>query len=217
MFSIPTLSILDRGVVYVIAHIRGGGEMGRTWYLNGKKLHKKNSFTDFVDVTDYLATKPWADPARIACYGGSAGGLLMGAVAQPGLLRNMRSQLPRSPSWMRSPPSLTLTCHFLLWNGKEWGNPIEDKEVYEYMKSYTPYENIRTERYPAIAAVTSLHDTRVFYVEPAKWIAKLRETIDPSSPTPLLKIDMTGGHGGVPGGIPAGVRSRGTTPSSSHT
>ena len=198
MFSIPTLSILDRGVVYVIAHIRGGGEMGRTWYLNGKKLHKKNSFTDFVDVTDYLATKPWADPARIACYGGSAGGLLMGAVLNlaPEKYAVSIAQVPFVDALTTIlDPDLPLSA--LEW--EEWGNPIEDKEVYEYMKSYTPYENIRPVRYPAIAAVTSLHDTRVFYVEPAKWIAKLRETIDPSSPTPLLKIDMTGGHGGGSG------------------
>ena len=147
MFSIPTLSILDRGVVYVIAHIRGGGEMGRTWYLNGKKLHKKNSFTDFVDVTDYLATKPWADPARIACYGGSAGGLLMGAVLNlaPEKYAVSIAQVPFVDALTTIlDPDLPLSA--LEW--EEWGNPIEDKEVYEYMKSYTPYENIRPVRYP---------------------------------------------------------------------
>lgn len=197
-FSIPMLSILDRNVLYVIAHIRGGGEMGRTWYLNGKKLQKKNSFTDFVAVTDYLAAKPWVDAQRIACYGGSAGGLLMGAVLNlaPEKYAASLAEVPFVDALTTIlDPELPLSA--LEW--EEWGNPIEDRQVYEYMKSYTPYENIRPVRYPAIAAVTSLHDTRVLYVEPAKWVARLRESIDPSSPTPLLKIDMTGGHGGGSG------------------
>ena len=198
MFSIPMLSILDRGVIYVIAHIRGGGEMGRSWYQNGKKLAKKNTFTDFVDVTSYIAAKPWADEARIGCYGGSAGGLLMGAVVNlaPEKYAACLAAVPFVDALTTIlDPELPLSA--MEW--EEWGNPIEDPEVYAYMKSYTPYENIRPVRYPAIAAVTSLHDTRVLYVEPAKWIAALREQIDPSSPVPLLKIDMSGGHGGGSG------------------
>ncbi len=198
MFSIPMLSILDRGVIYVIAHIRGGGEMGRSWYQNGKKLAKKNTFTDFVDVTSYIAAKPWADEARIGCYGGSAGGLLMGAVLNlaPEKYAACLAAVPFVDALTTIlDPELPLSA--MEW--EEWGNPIEDPEVYAYMKSYTPYENIRPVRYPAIAAVTSLHDTRVLYVEPAKWIAALREQIDPSSPVPLLKIDMSGGHGGGSG------------------
>ena len=126
-----------------------------------------------MDVTDYLATKPWADPARIACYGGSAGGLLMGAVLNlaPEKYAVSIAQVPFVDALTTIlDPDLPLSA--LEW--EEWGNPIEDKEVYEYMKSYTPYENIHPVRYPAIAAVTSLHDTRVFYVEPAKWVRTAR-------------------------------------------
>ena len=172
--------------------------MGRSWYQNGKKLAKKNTFTDFVDVTSYIAAKPWADEARIGCYGGSAGGLLMGAVLNlaPEKYAACLAAVPFVDALTTIlDPELPLSA--MEW--EEWGNPIEDPEVYAYMKSYTPYENIRPVRYPAIAAVTSLHDTRVLYVEPAKWIAALREQIDPSSPVPLLKIDMSGGHGGGSG------------------
>lgn len=197
-FSVARLSVLDRNTVFVIAHIRGGGEMGRDWYTQGKKLTKKNTFTDFVDSTDYLASLPWIDGKRIAALGGSAGGLLMGAVANlaPEKYAAILAQVPFVDALTTIlDPELPLSA--LEW--EEWGNPITDKEVYDYMKSYTPYENIRPVTYPAIAAVTSLNDTRVFYVEPAKWVAKLRDTIATDSPTPLLKIEMDGGHGGGSG------------------
>ncbi|QRZ61148.1 S9 family peptidase [Rothia sp. ZJ932] len=197
-FSIARLSLLNRGVIFAVAHIRGGGELGRQWYLDGKKLAKKNSFTDFVAVTDYLAAQPFVDATNIVCMGGSAGGLLIGAVLNlaPEKYRAAIAQVPFVDALTSIlDPELPLSA--LEW--EEWGNPLESREVYEYMKSYSPYENIHPVRYPPIAAVTSLNDTRVLYVEPAKWVAKLRETIDPTSPVPLLKIEMDGGHGGGSG------------------
>ncbi|MCW4464058.1 S9 family peptidase [Glutamicibacter sp. MNS18] len=196
-FGIPRLSLLDRGVVFVIAHVRGGGELGRDWYLNGKKLHKKNSFTDFVDATRYLVETKLADPQRIVAMGGSAGGLLMGAVANlaPELYTGIVAQVPFVDALTSIlDPELPLSA--LEW--EEWGNPIEDADVYQYMKSYSPYENIRPVPYPRIAAVTSLHDTRVLYVEPAKWVAKLRDVTTGSAPI-VLKTEMDGGHGGASG------------------
>ncbi|PRA06005.1 oligopeptidase B [Arthrobacter sp. MYb229] len=196
-FGIPRLSVLDRGVVFVIAHVRGGGELGRDWYLQGKKLAKRNTFTDFIDATRYLIDAGWADPARIAALGGSAGGLLMGAIANlaPQLYTSIIAQVPFvDPLTSILDPELPLSA--LEW--EEWGNPIEDKEVYEYMKAYSPYENVTAVDYPRIAAVTSLNDTRVLYVEPAKWVAKLREVGTGSEPI-LLKTEMEGGHGGASG------------------
>lgn len=196
-FGIPRLSLLDRGVVFVVAHVRGGGELGRDWYLQGKKLNKKNTFTDFVDATTYLIEKGIADPQRIVALGGSAGGLLMGAVANlaPQLYAGIIAQVPFVDALTSIlDPELPLSA--LEW--EEWGNPIQDREVYEYMKSYSPYENIRPVPYPRIAAVTSLHDTRVLYVEPAKWVAKLREVGTGTKPI-VLKTEMEGGHGGASG------------------
>ncbi|GAA2172645.1 S9 family peptidase [Arthrobacter parietis] len=196
-FSISRLSLLDRGVIFVVAHIRGGGEMGRTWYEKGKKLEKKNTFTDFVDATTHLAGSGWVDPSRIAAIGGSAGGLLMGAVANlaPEKYRAIVAQVPFVDALTTIlDPELPLSA--LEW--EEWGNPITDPEVYRYMKEYTPYENIRAAEYPRIAAVTSFNDTRVLYVEPAKWVARLREETTGSEPI-VLKTEMDGGHGGASG------------------
>ncbi|MHA7154044.1 S9 family peptidase [Arthrobacter sp. TMN-50] len=196
-FSIARLSLLDRGVVFVVAHIRGGGEMGRTWYEGGKKLNKKNTFTDFVDATRQVAASPYVDPHRIAAMGGSAGGLLMGAITNlaPDMYRAVVAQVPFVDALTTIlDPELPLSA--LEW--EEWGNPITDPEVYRYMKEYTPYENIKATRYPRIAAVTSFNDTRVLYVEPAKWVAKLRDTTTGSEPI-VLKTEMDGGHGGASG------------------
>ncbi len=196
-FGIPRLSLLDRGVVFVIAHIRGGGELGRHWYDEGKKLRKKNTFTDFIAATDWLAGSGWVDPARIAAMGGSAGGLLMGAVANlaPEKYAAIVAAVPFVDALTTVlDPELPLSA--LEW--EEWGNPITDPEVYAYMKSYTPYENIRAVAYPKIAAVTSFNDTRVLYVEPAKWVQRLRELTTGSEPI-VLKIEMDGGHGGASG------------------
>ncbi|HEY4615835.1 MAG TPA: S9 family peptidase [Citricoccus sp.] len=204
--SVARLSLLDRGVVYVMAHVRGGGELGRAWYDHGKKLHKKNTFTDFVDATRFVAQSGWVDPDRIACMGGSAGGLLMGAVLNlaPELYRACVAQVPFVDALTSIlDPDLPLSA--LEW--EEWGNPITDAEVYRYMAEYSPYENVRAVDYPAIAAVTSLHDTRVLYVEPAKWVQQLRRTVTSDQRTPLaqggspivLKTEMDGGHGGASG------------------
>ncbi|OFI37275.1 oligopeptidase B [Arthrobacter sp. SW1] len=196
-FGVARLSLLDRGIVMVIAHIRGGGELGRHWYEDGKKLSKKNTFTDFVAATDWLASSGWVAPGRIAAMGGSAGGLLMGAVANlaPEKYAAVVAQVPFVDALTTIlDPELPLSA--LEW--EEWGNPITDPEAYAYMKSYTPYENIRAVAYPKIAAVTSFNDTRVLYVEPAKWVQALRETTTGSEPI-IMKIEMDGGHGGASG------------------
>ena len=196
-FGVARLSLLDRGIVMVIAHIRGGGELGRYWYDSGKKLHKKNTFTDFLAATDWLAESGWVDPARIAAMGGSAGGMLMGAVANlaPEKYAAIVAQVPFVDALNTIlDPELPLSA--LEW--EEWGNPITDPDVYAYMKSYTPYENVRPVAYPKIAAVTSFNDTRVLYVEPAKWVQALRSAT--TGPEPIvMKIEMEGGHGGASG------------------
>ena len=174
-FSIARLSLLDRGVVFAVAHIRGGGEMGRRWYEDGKMLAKKNTFTDFVACARAPGRRPAGRRAdRLVARGGSAGGLLMGAVANlaPDAFAGIVAQVPFvDPLNSILDPSLPLT----VTEWEEWGNPLETAEVYAYMKSYTPVrERGRSWRYPAILAVTSLNDTRVLYHEPAKWIARLR-------------------------------------------
>ncbi|MGD1109084.1 MAG: S9 family peptidase, partial [Mycobacterium sp.] len=174
-FSIARLSLLDRGMVFVIAHVRGGGEMGRLWYEHGKLLEKKNTFTDFVAVARHLVDTCVTRPHEQVALGGSAGGLLVGAVANlaPDLFAGILAQVPFvDPLTTILDPSLPLTV--TEWD--EWGNPLSDSEVYSYMRSYSPYENVETKRYPAILAMTSLNDTRVYYVEPAKWVAALRHT-----------------------------------------
>lgn len=196
-FSIPRLSLLDRGIVFVIAHVRGGGELGRAWYEDGKKLAKKNSFTDFLATADWLAESSWADPARIAAMGGSAGGLLMGAVLNlaPARFTAVLAQVPFVDALTTIlNPELPLSA--LEW--EEWGNPLEDPEVYRYMKSYSPYENVRATDYPKIAAVTSLNDARVLPAEPAKWVQELRRTGTGEQPI-ILKVEMEAGHGGASG------------------
>lgn len=196
-FGVARLSLLDRGIVMVIAHIRGGGELGRHWYEDGKKLTKKNTFTDFIAATDWLASSGWVAPERIAAMGGSAGGLLMGAIANmaPEKYAAVVAQVPFVDALTTIlDPELPLSA--LEW--EEWGNPILDPEAYAYMKSYTPYENVRAVAYPKIAAVTSFNDTRVLYVEPAKWVQALRSASTGSEPI-VMKIEMDGGHGGASG------------------
>ncbi|GAA1826092.1 S9 family peptidase [Agromyces salentinus] len=193
-FGIPRLSLLDRGMVFAIAHVRGGGEMGRLWYEHGKKLEKRNTFTDFVAAARHLVDREITAPDRLVAQGGSAGGLLVGAVANlaPKYFSGILAEVPFvDPLTSILDPSLPLTV--IEWD--EWGNPLEDEEVYHYMKSYSPLENVHETHYPPILAVTSLNDTRVLYVEPAKWVARLREV----GADPLLKIEMAAGHGGVSG------------------
>ncbi|MDX6259598.1 MAG: oligopeptidase [Kribbellaceae bacterium] len=196
-FSIPRLSLLDRGMVWAIAHVRGGGELGRHWYDDGKMLTKKNTFTDFIAAAEHLVESGWTRPERIVAQGGSAGGLLMGAVANlaPQAFGGIVAVVPFVDALTTIlDPSLPLTV--IEW--EEWGNPLEDPEVYRYMKSYSPYENVTAQKYPPILAITSLNDTRVFYVEPAKWVAKLRSTATGQANV-LLKTEMDAGHGGRSG------------------
>ncbi|CAM2887031.1 oligopeptidase B [Mycobacterium intermedium] len=196
-FSIARLSLLDRGMVFVIAHVRGGGEMGRLWYEHGKLLEKKNTFTDFIAVARHLVDTGLTRPQQLVAMGGSAGGLLMGAVANmaPELFAGILAQVPFvDPLTTILDPSLPLTV--TEWD--EWGNPLADSDVYAYMKSYSPYENVSTKPYPAILAMTSLNDTRVYYVEPAKWVAALRHANSTGRPV-LLKTQMHAGHGGISG------------------
>ncbi|WP_367641127.1 S9 family peptidase [Microbacterium sp. SYP-A9085] len=194
-FSVARLSELDRGVVFAVAHVRGGGEMGRQWYEDGKLLRKRNTFTDFVDCARHLVAAGITTPDRMVAEGGSAGGLLMGAVANlaPELFAGVLADVPFVDALTTIlDPSLPLTV--IEWD--EWGDPLHDADVYAYMKSYTPYENVRAGvAYPRILAVTSLNDTRVLYVEPAKWVARLREV----GADALLKCEMVAGHGGVSG------------------
>lgn len=196
-FSVARLSLLDRGIVFVVAHVRGGGEMGRHWYDNGKTLKKKNTFTDFIAAAKHLIDTGRTSPTHLVADGGSAGGLLMGAVANlaPELFNGILANVPFvDPLTSILDPSLPLTV--IEWD--EWGNPLADKEVYEYMKSYSPYENVEAKDYPSILAITSINDTRVLYVEPAKWVAALRATKTGDSDL-LLKTEMSAGHGGVSG------------------
>ena len=195
-FSITRLSLLDRGFVFAIAHVRGGGEMGRPWYDHGKMLEKKNTFTDFVAGARHLVTAGWTSAGKLVARGGSAGGLLMGAVANlaPADFAGIVAQVPFVDALNSIlDPSLPLT----VTEWEEWGDPLHDAAVYWYMKSYTPYENVAPAAYPAIFALTSLNDTRVLYHEPAKWTARLRATA--SGGPFLLKTEMEAGHGGRSG------------------
>ncbi|WP_152362841.1 S9 family peptidase [Microlunatus speluncae] len=198
-FRVSQLSLLERGFVYAIAHVRGGGELGRAWYENGKELTKKNTFTDFVACAEHLISRGYTSPERLAARGGSAGGLLMGAVANlaPRTFRAIHAAVPFVDALTTIlDPELPLT----VTEWEEWGDPLHDPEVYAYMRSYSPYENVSAQAYPAILATTSLNDTRVFYVEPAKWVAALRRVAGNAADRPiLLKTEMTAGHGGVSG------------------
>jgi oligopeptidase B len=195
-FLISRLSLLDRGFGYAIAHIRGGGEMGRRWYEDGKLLHKTNTFTDFVACAEHLVSAGWTAPSRLIARGGSAGGLLMGAVANiaPQDFGGIVARVPFVDALTTIlDPSLPLT----VTEWEEWGDPLHDAEVYAYMKSYSPYENVRPQAYPPILAVTGLNDTRVLYREPAKWIARLQA--EARGGPFLLKTEMVAGHGGRSG------------------
>jgi oligopeptidase B len=195
-FSIPRLSLVDRGVIFAIAHIRGGGEMGRRWYEEGKLLAKKTTFTDFVACAEHLVKAGWTSPDRLIARGGSAGGLLMGAVANlaPQAFAGIVAQVPFvDPLNSILDPSLPLT----VTEWEEWGNPLADPQVYAYLKSYAPYENVAARPYPPILAMTSLNDTRVLYHEPAKWVARLRANAPEANV--ILKTEMGAGHGGPSG------------------
>ncbi|KAF1685281.1 oligopeptidase B [Pseudoxanthomonas broegbernensis] len=195
-FNGPVVSLLDRGVVYAIAHIRGGQEMGRRWYEDGKLLRKQNTFNDFVDVTRGLVALGYAAPGRVAASGGSAGGLLMGAVANqaPGDYRAMVAQVPFvDVVTTMLDTSIPLTTN----EYDEWGNP-EQKPFYDYMLSYSPYDNVAAQDYPALFVGTGLWDSQVQYWEPAKWVAKLRDLNTGARPI-VFRTNMEAGHGGKSG------------------
>ena len=195
-FSSIRLSLLDRGFIFGIAHIRGGEDLGREWYDNGKLLKKKNTFTDFVDCSKYVIEQKYTSPQHLYAEGGSAGGLLMGAIINmaPELYHGVIAQVP-----FVDVVTTMLDDSIPLTTGEydEWGNP-NDKEYYDYMKSYSPYDNITAQNYPNMLVTTGLHDSQVQYWEPAKWVAKLRVTKTGNN---LLYLDtnMEAGHGGASG------------------
>ena len=202
-FSSLRLSLLDRGFVFAIAHVRGGGELGRRWYEEGKFAAKPNTFTDFLACARSLVAGGWTSPQRLVARGGSAGGLLMGAVANlaPDLFRAVVAEVP-FVDCLTTILDETLPLTVLEW--EEWGNPVEDPEIYRVMKSYSPYDNVRSTdddgrpvRYPDILATGGLSDPRVGFWEPAKWVAKLRAA-NPENRV-LLKTEMGAGHGGPSG------------------
>ncbi len=196
-FSSSRASLLDRGWVYAIAHIRGGQERGRAWYDAGKLMHKKNTFTDFIAVTEHLVQNKYGAKGRVFASGGSAGGLLMGVIVnqRPDLYRAVIADVPFvDVITTMTDLSIPLTASELV----EWGNPIEDNAAYEYMLSYSPYDNVRAQAYPAMFVRTGLWDSQVQYFEPAKWVAKLRATKTDTNPL-VLVTDMTSGHAGAAG------------------
>ena len=195
-FSLARLSLLDRGFIWAIAHIRGGEEMGRKWYDDGKMLNKKNTFLDFIACAEYLINKGYTSPQKLFAMGGSAGGLLVGAVTnmRPDLWKGVIAQVP-----FVDVVTTMLDESIPLTTGEydEWGNPNE-KKYYDYMLSYSPYDNVEAKDYPAMLITTGLHDSQVQYWEPAKWAAKLRALKTDKNPL-YLKTEMDYGHGGASG------------------
>ncbi len=196
-FSVARLSLLDRGAGFAIAHVRGGGEMGRRWYDEGKLFHKQNSFSDFAACARHLIGTGWTTPDRLVAEGASAGGLLVGAVANqaPQLFAGIVAGVPFVDALTTM---LDATLPLTVTEYDEWGNPEDDPSVYAGMRGYAPYDNVVPLDYPPILAETSLNDTRVLYVEPAKWIARLRATATGRRDF-LLRTEMSAGHGGVSG------------------
>ena len=195
-FSSTRLSLLDRGFIYAIAHIRGGEDLGRQWYEDGKLLQKKNTFTDFIDCSKYLIERNYTSPAHLYAEGGSAGGLLMGVIINeaPELYNGVIAQVP-----FVDVITTMLDDSIPLTTGEydEWGNP-NVKKYYQYMRSYSPYDNVKKQKYPNMYVSTGLHDSQVQYWEPAKWVAKLREYKNDDT---ILYLDtnMDAGHGGASG------------------
>ena len=195
-FASPRLSLIDRGFVYAIAHVRGGQELGRQWYEDGKLLKKKNTFTDFIDCAEYLVREGFTHPRKLFAMGRSAGGLLMGAITntRPDLFNGIVAEVPFvDVVTTMLDPSIPLTTG----EYDEWGDP-NHKEYYDYMLSYSPYDNVEAKDYPNLLATGSLHDSQVQYWEPAKWVAKLR-AMKTDDNRLLLKTNMDAGHGGASG------------------
>jgi oligopeptidase B len=195
-FSSPRLSLLDRGFVYAIAHVRGGQEMGRAWYDAGRKLHKKNSFNDFLDVTRALVQRGYAAKDKVFAMGGSAGGLLMGAAANMSA-QDYRAIVAQVPFVDVVTTMLDETIPLTTNEYDEWGDPKE-REFYDYMLSYSPYDNVTRKAYPAMYVTTGLWDSQVQYYEPVKWVAKLRASKTDQNRL-LLHVEMEAGHGGKSG------------------
>jgi oligopeptidase B len=195
-FSTVRLSLLDRGFVYALAHIRGGEYLGRPWYEDGKLLNKKNTFTDFNSCVKYLIDEKYTTNEKLFAMGGSAGGLLMGAIAnlKPELYKGIVAQVP-----FVDVVTTMLDESIPLTTGEfdEWGNPKE-KEYYDYMLSYSPYDQVKKQYYPAMLVTTGLHDSQVQYWEPAKWVAKLRD-MKTDDNVLLLYTNVDTGHGGASG------------------
>jgi oligopeptidase B len=195
-FNSPVLSLVDRGFAYAIAHIRGGQEMGRQWYDDGKMMKKKNTFNDFVDIAEYLEKQKFTSADKLVANGGSAGGLLMGAVTnmRPDLFRAVVADVP-FVDVINTMMDASLPLTSQEW--QQWGDP-HIKEQYEYMKTYSPYDNVEHKAYPWLLVTSSLNDSQVSYWEPTKWVAKLRAMKTDSNPL-YFKINMAGGHGGSSG------------------
>ena len=195
-FSSSTLSLLDRGFVYAIAQVRGGQERGRRWYDSGRLLQKRNSFYDFIDVTEFLVRERYADPQRVFARGGSAGGLLVASVVNmaPHLYRGVVAHVPFvDVVTTMLDESIPLTTN----EYDEWGDPNE-REFYDYMLTYSPYDNVAAQAYPALLVTTGLWDSQVQYFEPAKWVAKLRR-LKTDSNLLVFRVNMEAGHGGKSG------------------
>jgi oligopeptidase B len=195
-FNSARLSLLDRGFIYAIAHVRGGQEMGRQWYDEGKLFKKMNTFTDFISCAEYLVRHGYTSPARLFASGGSAGGLLMGAVVnlRPDLFKGVIAAVPFvDVVTTMLDPSIPLTTS----EYDEWGDP-KRADFYEYLLSYSPYDNVRPKDYPALLVTTGLHDSQVQYFEPAKWVARLR-ALKTDQNILLLRTNMEAGHGGASG------------------
>jgi oligopeptidase B len=195
-FRASRLSLLDRGFVFAMAHVRGGGELGRTWYEQGRLEHKENTFTDFIACAEHMIERSYTSSGRIVARGGSAGGLLMGAIvnARPELFAAIVAEVPFvDVVTTMLDPSLPLT----ITEWEEWGDPREP-DAYARMKRYSPYDNVRDQAYPTMLVTTGLNDPRVQYWEPAKWVAKLRAHTTSGKPI-ILRTEMGAGHGGPSG------------------
>ena len=196
-FSISRLSLLSRGASYAIAHIRGGGELGRRWYEDGKLDRKRNTFTDFVSCARHLVAEGYADASQMVARGGSAGGLLMGAALNlaPTQWRGVVAEVP-FVDCLTTMLDASLPLTITEW--EEWGDPATDDHLYEYMKGYSPYDNVATLPYPIVLATAGVNDPRVQYWEPAKWVQRLRAATTSDAPI-LLKTELDAGHHGPSG------------------
>jgi oligopeptidase B len=195
-FSSSRLSLLDRGLIVALAHIRGGGEMGKPWHDDGRLMKKRNTFTDFIAVAEQLVGRKYTSPDRLVIEGGSAGGLLMGTVTnmRPDLFKAVVSHVPFVDVINTM---LDATLPLTVGEYEEWGNP-QEKAAYAYMKTYCPYTNLQTQAFPAMLVKTSFNDSQVMYWEPAKYVAKMR-TLKADTHPLILKTNMGAGHGGASG------------------